>query len=79
MFAFGIGAATPLLIIGIMSREALSRWRGGLLATGSRGKALMGVLPVAVGALTLSGWDKQIETILVNVSPAWLTDLTTRY
>ena len=79
MFAFGIGAAAPLLIIGIMSREALSRWRVRLLATGSRGKALMGVLLVAVGALTLSGWDKLIETILVNVSPAWLTDLTTRY
>jgi cytochrome c-type biogenesis protein len=79
MFAFGIGAAAPLLIIGIMSREALSRWRGRLLASGSGGKALMGVLLVAVGALTLSGWDKQIETILVNASPAWLTDLTTRY
>jgi len=79
MFAFGIGAALPLLAIGMMSREALARWRNRLLAAGSGGKALMGFMLVALGALILTGLDKRIETILVEASPAWLTELTTRF
>ena len=78
MFAFGIGAALPLLAIGMMSREVLSRWRTRLLAAGSGGKLLMGIVLVAVGVLILSGLDKRIEAILVDVSPQWLTELTTR-
>jgi cytochrome c-type biogenesis protein len=79
MFAFGIGAALPLLAIGMMSREALARWRSRLLAAGSGGKVLMGIVLVAIGALILTGLDKRIETILVEASPAWLTELTTRF
>lgn len=79
MFAFGIGAALPLLAIGLMSRQALSRWRDRLLAAGSTGKLLMGLTLVAIGVFILSGLDKRIETILVEASPAWLTELTTRF
>ena len=79
MLAFGIGAALPLLAIGMMSREALARWRSRMLAAGSGGKALMGVVLVAIGALILTGLDKRIEAILVEASPAWLTELTTRF
>jgi cytochrome c-type biogenesis protein len=79
MFAFGIGAALPLLAIGMMSREALARWRSRLLAAGSGGKIVMGGLLVAVGVLILTGLDKRIEAILVEASPAWLTELTTRF
>ena len=79
MFAFGIGAALPLLAIGMMSREALSRWRNRLLAAGSGGKVFMGIMLIAVGAFILTGMDKRIETILVESSPAWLTKLTTQF
>ena len=79
MFAFGMGAALPLLAIGMMSRDALSRWRNRLLAAGSGGKSLMGVILAAIGALILSGLDKKIEAIFVEASPAWLTELTTRF
>jgi len=34
---------------------------------------------VVLGGLTLTGLDKTIETLLVDVSPAWLTALTTRF
>ena len=78
MFAFGVGAALPLLAIGMMSREALARWRHRLLAAGSGGKVLMGVTLVAIGVLILTGLDKRIEAILVEASPAWLTEWTTR-
>jgi cytochrome c biogenesis protein CcdA len=79
MFAFGIGAALPLLAIGMMSREALARWRGRMLAAGSNGKAIMGAILVATGIMILTGLDKRLETLLVDASPAWLTELTTRF
>ena len=79
MLAFSIGAALPLLAIGMMSREALTRWRGRLLAAGSGGKAFMGIVLVAIGILVLTGLDKSIETALVAASPQWLTEITTRF
>ena len=79
MAAFGVGAAQPLLALGLMSREALTRWRGRMLAVGSGGKAVMGVLLVMVGVLIVTDLDKRLEAVLVEASPAWLTDLTTRF
>lgn len=78
MFAFGVGAATPLLLLGLFSREFLLRWRRQMLSAGNGVKMALGLLFLAVGALVLSGLDKVIETALVNASPQWLTDLTTR-
>jgi cytochrome c-type biogenesis protein len=79
MAAFGIGAAVPLLVLGLFSREVLARWRGRLLHAGRSGKVVLGGLLVVMGALILSGLDKRVETFLVNVSPQWLTELTTRF
>jgi cytochrome c-type biogenesis protein len=79
MLAFGIGAALPLVAIGMMSREALLRWRGRMMAAGSGGKLLMGGILLGVGLLILLGLDKKIEAVLVDWSPAWLTALTTRF
>ena len=79
MAAFGVGAALPLLAIGLMSREALTRWRGRLLAVGTGGKAVMGVLMVGLGVLIVTNLDKRLEAVLVEASPAWLTELTTRF
>ena len=79
MFAFGVGAALQLLAVGMMSREALMRWRGRMLSAGSRGKTAMGVLLLAVGVLILTGLDKRVEAALVEASPDWLTALTTRF
>jgi len=39
----------------------------------------MGLLLVAIGGLILTGLDRRLEAILVAASPAWLTDLTTRF
>jgi cytochrome c-type biogenesis protein len=37
------------------------------------------VLLVAVGLLVATNADKRLETMLVDASPAWLTELTTRF
>lgn len=79
MLAFGIGAALPLLFLGMLSRASLMRWRDRLLGAGSGMKSLLGWLLVLVGLLILTGFDKRIETFLVTISPDWLTTLTTRF
>jgi cytochrome c-type biogenesis protein len=79
MFAFGIGTAAPLLLLGLLSREALLRWRDRLTAAGKTGKYVLGGLLVAVGLMIVTGLDKAVETVLVNASPAWLTALTTHF
>ncbi len=79
MLAFGIGAALPLMVLGFVSREAMMRWRGRLMEAGKGGKMLLGVLLVAVGLLVATGVDKRLETFLVDISPDWLTNVTTQY
>ena len=79
MFVFGLGAALPLMLLGFLSREAMMRWRGRMMEAGKGGKMLLGVVLVAIGLIVATGLDKRIETMLVDASPAWLTELTTRF
>jgi cytochrome c-type biogenesis protein len=79
MLAFGVGAALPLLLLGILSREALMRWRSRLMEGGKAGKTALGLILVAVGLLVATGLDKRLEAILVEASPDWLTQLTTQF
>jgi cytochrome c-type biogenesis protein len=79
MAAFGLGTALPLIGLGLLSRQAMARWRGRLLGAGKTGKMLLGAVSLAVAALILSGYDRSLETVLVQASPDWLTDLTTRF
>jgi len=79
MFAFGVGAARPLLALGWVSRETTMQWRSRLLSTGSGMKSALGLLFVIIGVFIVTGLDKLIESKLVEASPAWLVDLTTRF
>ena len=79
MLIFGIGAGTPLVVLGSLSRNTVMRVRGRMMAAGKSGKLMLGVLLLAVGVAILTGWDKRFEAWAVDVSPAWLTQLTTRF
>jgi cytochrome c biogenesis protein CcdA len=79
MLIFGIGAATPLALVGLLSRQVLMRWRSRMMLGGKAAKIGLGVVLALLGALIVSGLDRQLETWLVGVSPAWLTTLTTRF
>lgn len=79
MFVFGIGAALPLLLLGLLSREAMMRWRNRLMSAGQFAKTGLGILFIAIGVLVLTGLDKSIEAMLVAASPQWLNDVTTRF
>lgn len=79
MFTFGAGAALPLLLLGLASREVMQWWRQRLLSAGHGMKTALGLVFVLIGGLILLGLDKTVETFLVEASPQWLTDLTTRF
>jgi cytochrome c-type biogenesis protein len=79
MAMFGIGAALPVLALAYASRAGFARSRGALLKAGQAGKTMLGAALLAVAAMILLGVDKRAEAWLVDKSPAWLTDLTTRY
>ncbi len=79
MLAFGLGAATPLLAVGLLSREAMGRWRGSMMRVGKSGKILLGGAALSVALLILTGADHRIEAFALDHSPDWLTRLTTSY
>jgi cytochrome c-type biogenesis protein len=79
MLAFGIGAALPLVLLGLVSREAMMHWRGRLMGTGKVGKTALGTLLIIFGMLIVTGLDNRSETLLVDLSPTWLTRLTTQF
>ncbi len=79
MAVFGSGAGTPLVVLGSLSRATMMRMRGKLFAAGKLGKYLLGGAMILLGVAILTGLDKAFEAWVVNVSPEWLTDLTTRY
>ena len=79
MIAFGLGAALPLVLISRLSRRVMLRWRGRLMGMGKAGKFLLGAASLAIAVLILTGFDRILETALVNASPAWLTAVTTRF
>lgn len=79
MGVFGIGAALPVVILAYLSRTTMMKLRGQLLQAGKTGKMFLGMVMLGIAAMILTGIDKDLETWLVEISPAWLTELTTRF
>ena len=55
MLLFGLGAASPLLAVGMLSREALAKTRGRMLSASRGLKAALGVTFVLIGASIVTG------------------------
>lgn len=79
MGVFGIGAALPVVALAHVSRAAMLKGRGTLMQAGKTGKVVMGAIMIALAISILAGIDKPVEAWLVDQSPAWLTELTTRF
>jgi cytochrome c-type biogenesis protein len=79
MLFFGLGAAAPLLALAYGSRQVLQKRKQLLGRIGAGGKPVLGGILLLVGTLVLSGLDKRIEAWLVDLSPEWLIDLTTKF
>lgn len=79
MGIFGVGAALPVIILAYLSRTVMMKVRGSLMQAGKTGKLILGFIMLAIAAMILSGADKPLESWLVQISPEWLTALTTRF
>ncbi|MDE2227759.1 MAG: sulfite exporter TauE/SafE family protein [Alphaproteobacteria bacterium] len=79
MLAFALGASVPLIGLGVLSRQLASRWRGTLRTVGRQGRMALGAVAGLTGLLIVTGLDRPFEALLVNASPMWLTQLTTRF
>jgi cytochrome c-type biogenesis protein len=77
MMVFGFGAGAPLVVLGGASRASLLRSRGLLALLGRVSKTALGTLFVVLGVVVLLGYDRNVESALLSVSPMWLTRLTT--
>ena len=79
MGAFGLGIAVVLLILSLATRKFLQRWQGRMMATGHRGKVVLGALLITVGLAILLGLDRLLEAAILSVSPDWLVEWSTRF
>jgi len=77
MGVFGLGAGLPLAALGFVSRSVLNSARGHLANAGSMGKKILGIFLLIMSILILTGYDKNVEAFLVEISPNWMTELTT--
>jgi cytochrome c-type biogenesis protein len=79
MVVFGVGAGTPLIVLGMLSRATMMRVRARLMSAGKWGKYVLGGLLLVLGLAILTGYDKQFEAWVLSIMPDWLNDLTTRF
>lgn len=79
MLAFGIGAALPLVALGAISRATLLRWHAKVVTSSRIAKKVLGASLVVFGLLMATGANRDIEAFMVNHSPDWLLQLTTRF
>lgn len=79
MIVFGLGAALPLLILSQIAQSRFNKARQSLFSTSRIGKKMMGAVLLLLGILIISGLDKTLEAYLVDISPDWLTRLTTQF
>lgn len=79
MIVFSISAVIPLIIIGLISRKGFKKNRERIGNIGNIGRKIMGITLTLIAILVLSGYDKALESILTDISPEWLTDITTKF
>lgn len=75
MFTFGLGTGAVLLAAGFASGALLQRLRPGIMQGAGTGKQLLGVLLLILGIMVLTGIDKVLETLALQMLPEWALTL----
>jgi cytochrome c biogenesis protein CcdA len=73
MAAFALGAASSLLAVGYGLGRLAAKGRGIVRRAGAIGRFALGGAFAAIGALMLTGLDRQVEAYLITIMPDWLT------
>ena len=71
MLSFGIGTALPLVLVGYLSGLKLSN----VSRSTKYGKNILGVTLVALAVMILTGVDRQLEMLALEVLPDWVTSI----
>jgi cytochrome c biogenesis protein CcdA len=79
LFVFGLGAASILLLLAFGSRAVIVERRARLAKIAPAAKQIVGAIFFVLGAAILTGVDKIIEAKLLDFTPDWLINLTTRF
>jgi cytochrome c-type biogenesis protein len=79
MSIFGIGAAIPIIGLGLLSRQAMLKRKSQLQNVGGTGKVFLGIFLIWIAVGIFTGYDKVFEAFLTEHSPDWLTQLTTSF
>lgn len=79
MLVFSLSAVIPLIALGAASRAWFLRNQQRALRFGQIGRWLISISLILIGLTVLTGWDKLLETWLLDFTPAWLIELTTRF
>lgn len=79
MAAFGLGSATIVILLALGTRSAIATRKEMLMTVSTYARPVIGILFISLGALILSGLDKQIEIALLDIMPFWLMEWTVRF
>ncbi|MGO1003813.1 cytochrome c biogenesis CcdA family protein [Lysobacter sp. CA196] len=79
MLIFSLAAVLPLIALGVASRSLFLRHHERAARFGKIGRRVMGAALLLIGLAVLTGFDKQIEIWLLEMTPTWLIELTTRF
>ena len=79
MLLFGLGAGTPLVVLGSVLQGVAQRLRGRMMTGGRCEKVVLGAIMLLIGVAIFTGLNKPFESWAVQASPDGLTRLTTRF
>jgi hypothetical protein len=74
-----LGAASILLLLAFVSRAVFVERRARLAKIAPAAKQIVGAIFFVLGAAILTGVDKIIEAKLLDFTPDWLVNFTTRF
>jgi cytochrome c-type biogenesis protein len=75
MLAYGVGTAGVLLAAGLASAGLLRHLQPSLVRSGTFGTKLLGWSMLVLGLLVVSGVDKRLEALAVDLLPRWIFTL----
>lgn len=76
LFVFGLGAASVIALLAIGVRAATERRKESLAAFSRYAKPVAGTMFLLVGLAVFTGFDKRLETRLLDLAPDWYVWLT---
>ena len=73
---FSIGAILPILFVSYGAKSLVQKMQSKILSNSDTVKKILGILCAIMAILILTGFDKKIEIIMLNLIPEFITNLS---